>query len=203
MSGRTVRWSGAASLTGDAKGNRSAYDHSVTEQEMMHLICGKDRQGVCSNARNVGAHCCSSGGAVASGLSSVRHAPGLAGGLAAADPSSGSTPATRRSAFAKRLRIADLEARYFPEHVGPFVIFNSLAYAAPCDVLVRFDADDVMLDGYLRRQLEVVGDHKRPRIVHTWSILVDEQLKPTSANSSMADARRLTASARRPPMGSL
>jgi hypothetical protein len=84
-------------------------------------------------------------------------------------------------AFTRSLRIANLEARFFPEHVGPFVIFNSLVYAAPSDVLVRFDADDVMLEGYLSQQLDVVGDHKLPKITHTWSILVDEQLKPTSA----------------------
>jgi len=61
------------------------------------------------------------------------------------------------------------------------VIFNSLAQATPSDILVRFDADDVMLDGYLSQQLQVVADHKAPRITHTWSILVDERLKPTAA----------------------
>jgi hypothetical protein len=84
-------------------------------------------------------------------------------------------------AFAKGLSMATLEARYFPHHVGPFVIFNSLARATPSDVLVRFDADDVMLDGYLGQQLQVVADTTKPVITHTWSILVDEQLKPTSA----------------------
>jgi hypothetical protein len=84
-------------------------------------------------------------------------------------------------AFAKGLRIPNLEARFFPHHVGPFVIFNSLAQITPSDILVRFDADDVMLEGYLSEQLQAVGDHKIPRITHTWSILVDEQLTPTSA----------------------
>lgn len=84
-------------------------------------------------------------------------------------------------AFAKGLRMPNLAVRYFPDHVGPFIIFNSLAYATPSDVLVRFDADDVMLDGYLNEQLLVLGDPKNPRIVQTWSILVDEQLEPTSA----------------------
>jgi hypothetical protein len=76
-------------------------------------------------------------------------------------------------AFAKGLSI--------PRHVGPFVIFNSLAQATPSDIPVRFDADDVMLEGYLSQQLQVVADHTAPRIAHTWSVLVDEQLKPTSA----------------------
>jgi hypothetical protein len=84
-------------------------------------------------------------------------------------------------AFAKSVRMPTLEVRYFPEHVGPFIVFNSLAYATPSDVLVRFDADDVMLDGYLYQQLLVLGDPKLPKIVQTWSILVDPQLKPTSA----------------------
>src|SRR5215472_7989278 len=78
-------------------------------------------------------------------------------------------------AFAKTLRMPDLEVRFFPNHVGPFVIFNSLARATPSDVLVRFDADDVMLDGYLGRQLVAVGDPAGATITHTWSILVDEQ----------------------------
>jgi len=84
-------------------------------------------------------------------------------------------------AFAKGLRMPNLEARFFPQHVGPFVIFNSLAQATPSDILVRFDADDVMLEGYLSQQLQAVGDPKAARITHTWSILVDEQLKPTAA----------------------
>lgn len=85
-------------------------------------------------------------------------------------------------AFAKGLRMPDLETRYFPQHVGPFVIFNSLAQATPSDILVRFDADDVMLEGYLSQQLQAVGsDLTVARITHTWSILVDEQLQPTSA----------------------
>jgi hypothetical protein len=84
-------------------------------------------------------------------------------------------------AFAKGLSMPNLETRFFPQHVGPFVIFNSLAQATPSDILVRFDADDVMLEGYLSQQLQVVGDLKTARITHTWSILVDEQLKPTSA----------------------
>jgi hypothetical protein len=44
-------------------------------------------------------------------------------------------------AFAKGLSMPNLEARFFPQHVGPFVIFNSLAQSTPSDVLVRFDAD--------------------------------------------------------------
>jgi hypothetical protein len=98
-------------------------------------------------------------------------------------------------AFAKTLRMPDLEVRFFPNHVGPFVIFNSLARATPSDVLVRFDADDVMLEGYLSRQLEVAGDPAGATITHTWSILVDEQLKPTQAElfnggRSSADGKR-------------
>jgi hypothetical protein len=84
-------------------------------------------------------------------------------------------------AFAKGLRMPNLETRFFPQHVGPFVIFNSLAQATPSDILVRFDAADVMLEGYLGQQLEAVGDLTAARITHTWSILVDEQLQPTSA----------------------
>ena len=98
-------------------------------------------------------------------------------------------------AFAKNLRMPNLEVRFFPRHVGPFVIFNSLAQATPSDVLVRFDADDVMLEGYLSRQLAAVGNPAEAMITHTWSILVDEQLKPVSAElfnggRSGADGKR-------------
>ena len=98
-------------------------------------------------------------------------------------------------AFARGLRMPNLQARFFPRHVGPFVIFNSLAETAPSDILVRFDADDVMLEGYLSQQLEAVGDPKAARVTHTWSILVDEHLKPTAAElfngrRSAADGKR-------------
>jgi hypothetical protein len=82
---------------------------------------------------------------------------------------------------ASRIRHPRLHTYYFPEHVGPYIIFNSLASSNPPDVLVRFDADDVMLGDYLLSQLKEVGSASTPAIVQTWSIYVDQELRPVSA----------------------
>ena len=81
--------------------------------------------------------------------------------------------------------------RYFPERAGPYVIFNSLAYALAgrSEALVRFDADDVMLDDYLRSQLEIV-DTRLPMITQTWSIYADPALRPLAARLSDGSATR-------------
>jgi glycosyltransferase involved in cell wall biosynthesis len=82
---------------------------------------------------------------------------------------------------AGRLRVPHLEVYYFPDHVGPYVIFNSLASSHPSDVLVRFDADDVMLDNYLLAQLNQLGSASSSVISQTWSTYVDCRLRPVSA----------------------
>jgi len=102
-------------------------------------------------------------------------------------------------ATAERFKSSYLTARYFPEHVGPYVIFNSLACSATSDVLVRFDADDVMLNGYLRAQLDRIGSALTPVIIQTWSIYVDPDLNPVSArlsdgNFTHRDGRRQSGS---------
>src|SRR6516164_9486813 len=66
-----------------------------------------------------------------------------------------------------------LATRFFPEHVGPYIIFNSLAYFDRSDVLVRFDADDIMLQGYLQAQLRLLNSSLAPMIIQTWSTYVD------------------------------
>jgi len=82
---------------------------------------------------------------------------------------------------AKRLTYPNLHVYYFPERVGPYIIFNSLASSAPSDVFVRFDADDVMLGDYLLSQLNGLGSASIPAILQTWSIYVDRNLRPVSA----------------------
>jgi len=94
-----------------------------------------------------------------------------------------------------KLKISNLSVRFFPEHVGPYVIFNSLACSAPSDVFVRFDADDLMLDGYLAVQLGLMGSALSPVIVQTWSIYVDAQGRPlqaplSSGKTTSPDGRR-------------
>jgi hypothetical protein len=82
------------------------------------------------------------------------------------------------------------EVFYFPQHVGPYVIFNSLASGEKADALVRFDADDVMLQEYLYAQILTLDSRLSPMITRTWSIYTDEQLRPTQArlaNSKITD----------------
>jgi hypothetical protein len=100
---------------------------------------------------------------------------------------------------ANRLRIPGLQVTYFPEHVGPYVIFNSLASGLRSDVLVRFDADDVMLADYLRMQLDLFPARSVPFITQTWSIYVDDKLRPTcsvlaNGKTTRPDGRRAAGS---------
>jgi len=75
----------------------------------------------------------------------------------------------------------NLAIRYFPDHVGPYVVYNSLAWSTRSDVLVRFDADDLMLPGYLARQLAKLDARLSPTVVRTWSRYVDSALRPIAA----------------------
>jgi hypothetical protein len=83
--------------------------------------------------------------------------------------------------IAKALKIPHLFIAYFPVHVGPYVIFNSLSYSGFFDALIRFDADDIMLDRYLEAQLTLVDSALSPTIIQTWSVYVDSHLHPVPA----------------------
>ena len=98
-------------------------------------------------------------------------------------------------AEASRFSDRRVAVRFFPHHVGPYVIFNSLACTAGAEVLVRFDSDDVMLPGYLRQQLGRLGALAEPAIVQSWSIYVDNGLRPCSA--PLANGARTSADGRR------
>lgn len=98
--------------------------------------------------------------------------------------------------IASKLKIPNLSVRFFPEHVGPYVIFNTLASAARPDVLVRFDADDLMLEGYLRAQLELINVTLKPTIIQTWSVYVDAHGHPLKA--LLADGKTTAPDGRRP-----
>ncbi|MGH1542845.1 MAG: glycosyltransferase [Arenicella sp.] len=61
---------------------------------------------------------------------------------------------------------------------GTYVTFNTLMEYAQGELICRFDADDVMREGYLCEQilrLEDVAD-----MTMTWSIYTDPELRPTS-----------------------
>jgi len=96
---------------------------------------------------------------------------------------------------AKSLRLPNLAVAYFPVHVGPYVVFNTLAYSDHFDAYIRFDADDVMLEDYLNAQLKLLDSALSPVIIQTWSIYVDPQLRPVSAplaggSRTQSDGRR-------------
>jgi glycosyltransferase involved in cell wall biosynthesis len=99
-------------------------------------------------------------------------------------------------ALATQFDMPSVAVRFFHEHVGPYVIFNSLAWAARPDVLVRFDSDDIMLQGYLFEQIQLLDPSLRPTIVQTRSIYVDAQLRPCSA--ALADGTVTFPDGRRP-----
>jgi glycosyltransferase involved in cell wall biosynthesis len=84
-------------------------------------------------------------------------------------------------ALATQFDTPSVAVRFFPEHVGPYVIFNSLACAARPDVLIRFDSDDIMLQGYLYNQIKLLDFGLPPTVVQTWSTYVDAYLRPCSA----------------------
>jgi hypothetical protein len=88
-----------------------------------------------------------------------------------------------------------VRVHYFFDHVGPYVIFNSLVPLYGAHAFARFDADDVMLDGYLYHQLSALESVTAPLITQTWSIYVDEQRHPTAA--VLSDGRRTPPDGRR------
>jgi len=45
------------------------------------------------------------------------------------------------------------------ENVGTYIIRNSLIYIKPADVYIYFDADDVMLDGYIEENIHGALNH--------------------------------------------
>jgi len=65
--------------------------------------------------------------------------------------------------------------------VGPYIIFNSLVALTNADVLCRFDADDVMLPGYLSSHVQQLTCPMSADIVRSWSIYTDINLNPARA----------------------
>ena len=61
---------------------------------------------------------------------------------------------------------------------GTYVTFNTLMQYAKGELISRFDADDIMLPGFLKRQIQAL--QAGADMTHTWSIYTDEDLQPTS-----------------------
>jgi len=91
--------------------------------------------------------------------------------------------------------LRNLQVFMFTARVGPYVVFNTLAHLSHDNLLARFDADDVMLPGYLSSQVEQLGWCNLPTISQTWSAYTDETLKPIRAplangSTTKADGKR-------------
>ncbi len=63
-------------------------------------------------------------------------------------------------------------------NVGTYVTFNTLMQYATGELICRFDADDVMRDQYLARQINEL--EQGTDMTMTWSIYTDAELTPTS-----------------------
>ncbi len=70
---------------------------------------------------------------------------------------------------------------------GTYVTFNTLMRYADGDLIARFDADDVMCDGYLAAHIEALENGAD--LSMSWSIYTDEHLRPTSVVPALPDYR--------------
>lgn len=71
-----------------------------------------------------------------------------------------------------------LQTVYLRRNRGTYVTFNTLMQYAEGDLIARFDADDVMLDGYLGEHINVLCGGAD--LSMSWSVFTDEHLRPTS-----------------------
>lgn len=63
---------------------------------------------------------------------------------------------------------------------GPYITFNTLMKFASGDLIARFDADDLMLPGYLFVQIYILDSFDNIGITRTWSIYTDLNNNPVS-----------------------
>ena len=71
----------------------------------------------------------------------------------------------------------DVKILLLEQNSGPYVMFNTMMNYASGEGICRFDADDVMLPGYLKKQFEQL--QLGSQMTMTWSIFTDVQLRPT------------------------
>ena len=64
------------------------------------------------------------------------------------------------------------------KNVGTYVTFNTLMQYATGQLICRFDADDVMRDDYLAKQIDRL--QQGADMTMTWSIYTDAELTPTA-----------------------
>lgn len=76
---------------------------------------------------------------------------------------------------------------YLRRNRGTYVTFNTLMPYAQGDLIARFDADDVMRDGYLAAHIDALQNGAD--LSMSWSIYTDEHLHPTCIVPALPDYR--------------
>lgn len=61
---------------------------------------------------------------------------------------------------------------------GTYVAFNSVMPFAVGELIARFDADDIMLAGYLEKQIRLLERNPMADITRTWSVYTDADKTP-------------------------
>lgn len=79
----------------------------------------------------------------------------------------------------------DLLPVYLRRNRGTYVTFNTLMRYAHGDLIARFDADDVMREGYLAAHIDAL--QQGADLSMSWSIYTDEHLRPTSHIPALPD----------------
>lgn len=89
--------------------------------------------------------------------------------------------------YIEAARYPGLAVIYLRRNRGTYVTFNTLMRYADGDLIARFDADDVMRDGYLAAHIDALGNGAD--VSMSWSIYTDEHLRPTSIVPALPDYR--------------
>lgn len=87
----------------------------------------------------------------------------------------------------EKARRPGLSVVYLRRNRGTYVTFNTLMRYADGDLIARFDADDVMRDGYLAAHIDALQNGAD--LSMSWSIYTDEHLRPTSVVPALPDYR--------------
>lgn len=89
--------------------------------------------------------------------------------------------------YIETARRPTLQTVYLRRNRGTYVTFNTLMHYAEGDLIARFDADDVMLDGYLVEHIDALRGGAD--LSMSWSVYTDEHLRPTSIVPALPDYR--------------
>ena len=83
---------------------------------------------------------------------------------------------------AKRLKSQHLKIVSLKENSGPYITFNTLIKLATGELICRFDADDVMMPGFIAKQIPCFLEGVD--MTMTWGMATDEKMQPISDTGS-------------------